>query len=347
MPKKLLNPYKMHRHWERRAHAWQHFFTQIFNGSRTPHRRDYSWAGRTANPYTEAIQRKRWWQITIIMVAILISIGLLLWHPVFTITHITVTGTARVIPSDIEQASLGIITRHRMLVLPGTNYFLVNLPELESILTQKFPLASARATKKFPSGIAIIVTEKKPALIYDNGREYSYVDDSGQVIQVMRTVSEEEWHATVKRPNASSTLVIAAATTNTTTSTLEVISRWHEPAAGLIRSALGPYPIIYDTRTIETKPGAAVLTETMVQGIKKWQTYLSATSSPGFVFLTIENELDSVTIKTRDGWGIKARLLASIEEQINNVSLVLKDPRTNRRQLRYIDVRYAGRVYWQ
>jgi hypothetical protein len=52
-------------------------------------------------------------------------------------------------------------------------------------------------------------------------------------------------------------------------------------------------------------------------------------------------------IKTREGWEIKADLGESISEQFVNLQYILKEVGNARGSLKYIDLRYQDRVYWQ
>lgn len=327
-----FNPYKAQRHLDRRSKAWHRtlaWFHELLPGGPRP--------GRYANPLHQ--QTKKRWPLPAFVITLLTLGGVLVWHPFFTVHLVGVTGVTRVPASEVSEVAQGIMDRTRWLLLPGTNYFLIDTTEIANILTQRFPFYSVTLVKKFPSQLDIQVVEKDPVLIFDNGQEYSYIDPSGQVIKVLERVGDSEWQFKT---------TTAATTTPGVTTTLEIINRWHEPAAKRIATTYGLYPILYQIGGPTTTPNSQAVSLEMVTNVRAWQERLdNSLGQPGALFFQQDNERGEGSIRTRAGWYLKVRLLDDVEVQAQRLELVLRTLETQKVKPNYIDVRFEGKVFWQ
>ena len=329
-----FNPYKAKRHLDRRSKSWQRtgaWFRNLLPSGPKP--------GRYTNPLHNN-QTKKKWALPVFFILVITIFGLLLWHPFFTVHLVGVTGTTRVAATEVSEVAQGIMDRTRWLVLPGTNYFLIDKTEIANILTQRFPFYRVTIVKKFPSQLDIQVQEKEPVLIFDNGREYSYVDPSGQVIKVLEKVGDSEWRFKTA-PVPTSTLTEA-------TTTLQILDQWHEPAAKRIVTTYGFYPILYQVNGVTTTPNTQALSLELVTNVLAWQKRLdNSLGEPGALFFEQANERGEGSIRTRAGWTLKVRLLESPEVQAERLELVLRTLNAQKTKANYIDVRFPGKVFWQ
>ncbi len=329
-----FNPYKAQRQLDRRSRAWHQttaWFRNLLPSGPQP--------GRYANPLHQ--QTKKRWPLPTLIVMLFTLGGVLVWHPFFTVHLVGVTGATRVPASEVSEVAQGIMDRTRWLVLPGTNYFLINTNEIANILTQRFPFYRVELVKRFPSQLDIRVVEKDPVLIFDNGLEYSYVDPSGQVIKVLERVGDNEWQFKTAVPTH-------ATTTPGVTSTLEIVSRWHEPAAKRIATTYGLYPILYQVGGTTTSPNSQAVSFEMVTNVRAWQERLdNSLGQPGALFFVQDNERGEGSIRTRAGWSLKVRLLDDVEVQAQRLELVLRTLDNQKVKPNYIDVRFEGKVFWQ
>lgn len=330
-----FNPYKAQRQLDRRSRAWHRtaaWFRTLLPSGPQP--------GRYANPLHR--QAKKRWPLPVFILILLTVGGILVWHPFFTVHLVGVTGVTRVPASEVSEAAQGIMDRTRWLILPGSNYFLIDTTEIANILTQRFPFYSVKLVKRFPSQLDIQVAEKEPVLIFDNGQEYSYIDPSGQVIKVLERVGDNEWQFKTTAPAA------AATSTPNATTTLEIVSRWHEPAAKRIATTYGLYPILYQVGGATTTPNSQAVSFEMVTNVLAWQKRLdNSLGQPGALFFVQDNERGEGSIRTRAGWYIKVRLLDDVETQVSRLELVLRTLESQKVKPNYIDVRFEGKVFWQ
>lgn len=328
-----FNPYKAQRHLDRRSRAWQR--TTAWFRELLPQRGPLP--GRYTNPLHQ--QTKKKWPLPVFVIIILTLAGVLVWHPFFTVRLVGVTGVTRVPASEVSEVAQGIMDRTRWLVLPGTNFFLIDTTEIANILTQRFPFYSVQLVKRFPSQLDIQAVEKDPVLIFDNGKEYSYIDPSGQVIKVLERVGDSEWQFKTAAP---------ATTTPGATSTLEIVNRWHEPAAKRIGTTYGLYPILYQVDGPTTTPNSQPISLEMVTNVRAWQERLdNSLVQPGALFFQQDNQRGEGSIRTRAGWYLKVRLLDDVEIQAQRLELVLRTLEAQKIKPNYIDVRFEGKVFWQ
>lgn len=328
-----FNPYKAQRQLDRRSKSWQHtgaWFKQLIRPQTT--------GGRYHNPLHHNQAPKKW-PMPVLFTTIGVLIGILFWHPFFTIRLVSVTGTTRVASPEVAAAAEGIMDRTRWFILPGNNFFLVNTTEIANILTQRFPFYRVSLKKQFPNQLHIEAQEKEPVLIFDNGREYSYVDPSGQVIKVLEKVGESEWHFTT---------AVAPTSTPGATSTLVIVNQWHEPAAKRIVGSHGFYPILYHVAGPTTTPNSQAVTLELVTNVLTWQERLdNGLGEPGALYFQQDNDRGEGSIRTRAGWSVKVRLLEDPNVQIERLELALRTIKNQNVKFNYVDVRFAGKVFWQ
>lgn len=328
-----FNPYKVQRQLDRRSRAWNQTTAWFRNFLSTGPR-----PGRYSNPLHQHTKKR--WPLPVLCITLLTLGGVLVWHPFFSVHLVSVTGATRVPATEVSEAAQGIMDRTRWLVLPGTNYFLIDTTEIADILTQRFPFYSVKLVKQFPSQLDIQVMEKNPVLIFDNGQEYSYIDPSGQVIKVLEKVGDSEWKF--------KTGAVAATSTPGATTTLEIINRWHEPAAKRIATTYGLYPILYQVGGATTTPNSQAVTFEIVTNVRAWQERLdNSLGQPGALFFVQDNERGEGSIRTRAGWILKVRLLDDVEIQAQRLELVLRTLEAQKIKPNYIDVRFEGKVFWQ
>lgn len=55
-------------------------------------------------------------------------------------------------------------------------------------MKQKYPIQKITTQKVFPNKLKIDIEEKISKVIYDNRKTYSYLDESGKVVEILRQV---------------------------------------------------------------------------------------------------------------------------------------------------------------
>lgn len=298
----------------------------------------YRYGEHTKAPVENKQRSWKWYaKITVICATFLGTLGLLFLHPFFQIYTLQIQGLQRIKEGDIRDTVNGILSYKRFLIFPQNNFFVLDIDDLHNILEQKFGLQKLTISKSFPHSLHIIVEEKLSSIMYDNGEQYSIIDSNGKVSEILRIIDDSEWRVIKKR-------VTSTSEGGTEVSTEQIVSRFHTPNYKKITSEVGDYPLVYDSRNKKLGKGEQVLNENTVQEIIEWYEALKKTDIP-FTYFYLEQEVGDVTIKTTEGWNIKAKLDKNIQEQFQTLEYILKQ-KVKRPDIQYIDVRFSGRAFW-
>lgn len=337
-----LNRYKIKRKWGRRLHNMRSTVRSLSSvGLAESRKRDFAWGGRNFNPHvTGALYNWRLRvKIVVLSLCTLLAFSILLFHPVFAITLVDITGLQRIQTTDMTDAVKGIANRRRWFMFQGENFFIIDIQEIRDIIKARFPIQSIIVRKSFPNKLSVVVEEKISTVIYDNGKQYSYLDLGGRVVEKLRLVSDYEWKEITEIVSSTNELGEEIAEK-------KIIERNHKPDIKLVVSELGDYPVVYDQREKEGEINEQVLPEELLLGVIEWFNHLTRRTDIPLNYFIVENELGDVIIKTKEGWEIKARLKGNIERQFVDLTSILND-QVKRPNFNYIDLRYEGRVYWQ
>lgn len=338
MSKNLLNYYRYRRKFGRKIEQVRH---DLSAGDSSGVHRDFARKDRQKNPFLQ-VEPVSIWKRRIafgtILVCFLSIIGLVLYHPFFFISHISINGIARIEEEEMRKAILGTIDYKKFFIIPGKSFFVVNVEEIKDVLKSRFPLTTVEVRKTFPHYISAEVHEKISTIIYDNGKQYSYLGLDGKIVEVLRTVGNDEWKHETR-------MVSTTIATGTIEMKEEIVSSTHIIHSERIKKELGNYPIVYDTRAIEGTVNSPMLSQETVEGIVTWFQFISSYTDIPFGYIVIDNELGEALLYTQQGWYIHLRL-TNIEEQFEALKLVL-GKQVERGTLDYIDLRYKGKVYWQ
>jgi len=336
--RKLFNPYKQKRRWGRGVKRASKFVS-----SRNQIKaKDASWRRRKTNPFHRNREEVNWGKRVKVIILVLALMGMVIFaifHPFFHIKNQNITGLQRINETEFRDAVFGIIDYKKLFILPGKDYFMVNVEELEDIIKDRFPIESIIIKKAFPDTLDIQIEEKISTIIYDNGEKYNYLGLEGKIVEVLRKVGEDEWQEITKTVTSTNELGEDIQET-------KVIERIHRPALNDIIKELGDYPLVYDKRGFTREINTGVLQPKTVQGIITWFNLVNKRTDIPFGYIIIDNELGDAVIKTREGWGILVQLQTDVETQFEELQYLLKN-KINRPHLNYIDLRFPGRVYWR
>ncbi len=339
MRKKLFNHHRFTKKWKRHLDGSHPVLLRSHEEARST--KDFAWHRPKTNPYYQGrVDWRKRAQIFVCLASCVIAGGLAVYHPFFHIRDISIKGAERLNSQDISNAVTGMMEYRKAFILPANSYFLVDVHEITDILTTRFPLSSVTVSKQFPHGLTVELKEKISTVIYDNGKEYSYLGLDGNIVEIVRKVGEDEW----------------VYTTKTVTSTYEHGKEFseqkkesgvHTPPLKAIRAELGDYPLVYDLIGKEGKINDDVLRPEFVAGVITWFDSLRTNTDIPFGYIIMEDGLGNALIKTQEHWDIKIKLGNDVPEQMEQLQTALKSTDINRKQLQYIDLRYPGRVYWQ
>lgn len=338
---RIVNWYKLRRRLKRGVRHTSDF---VFS-NRSYYREDFAWHAAKQNPHrtspTGQHTKTRVKALFIVLAASIVSsVAVGIYHPFFRIKQVDAAGLQRINNQELEEAIIGMINYKRLLVLPGNSYFLVDVEEIKNIIKDRFPVENILVKKSFPASLSVQVEEKISTIIYDNGKEYSYLDGDGNVVEIIRQIGDDEW---IKK-------------TQVTTSTNEIgevieeskiLEANHTPDARRISTEIGDYPILYDKRGRAIALNTPAINKELAQGIISWFNLINKKTDVSFGYVIIEDERGEGEIATNGGGNLKVRLTDSIELQFVELQHLLAKEKINLKNINYIDLRFLGKVYWQ
>jgi len=338
--KQKINKYKVKRLLKRRVYSLRDSVGSAFLSAPRRRHHDFSWRGKRANPHVTRRRPVDWKlriKVTTITGASIATVGLLFFHPRFQIQDVQVHGLVRIPEHEVLETARAAMQGRAGFIVPRSNYFLFNTSELAAILKEKFPLEHISVQKKFPYALTVAIEEKISNIIYDNSEKYGYIDLSGNVVEIKRNVLESEWKVETK------------AVTSTNELGEEVVSqeetaRYHTPDTKAVTRELGILPILYDTRRRSMEINTTVVDKETSEAVVEWFNYLTKHSDLPIAYFEIGEGKD-LLIHTHEGWHIKTRE-GGVEKQYMELTALLKE-KVERPHLSYVDLRFAGRIYWK
>ena len=341
MRRNIFNRHKYKRKWGRGFKKASNFLMNS-DSDNFRKRKDFAWHGSKRNPMQidgDNTDWKKRIEVTILVISLFLMICLGLYSNFFKIKEVKLSGLQRIERSEITNAVFGIIDYNKLFIFPGKNYFLVNVEEIKDIMKQRFALESIIVKKTFPNTLEIILEEKISTVIYDNGKEYSYLDTDGKIVEIIRKVGDEEWNKKIEI--VTSTNELGEEITEE-----KVLAQTHHPNITAIIKEMGDYPIFYDTRDQKVEVNSKVISTDMVTGAIEWFNLINKNTDIPFGYIEINNGIGGAIIKIREGWELLIKLDNTVEAQFEELEYILKQ-KVNHQNLNYIDLRFPGKVYWQ
>ncbi|HQL52502.1 MAG TPA: FtsQ-type POTRA domain-containing protein [Candidatus Magasanikbacteria bacterium] len=337
--KKFFNRYKLKRKLGRQIQSASKF---VFSYNQINKHKDYDWRKPKSNPFkkTTEINWKKRIEIFLLIFTILATFITIIYSSFFKIKNIEISGLKRINNQELIENITNITNYKSFLIIPKNNYFTIDLNEIIFILKQKYPIQNITIQKIFPDKIKVEVEEKISKIIYNDGRIYTYLDETGKVIEILRYVGEDEWLITKKSVTSTNELGEEIITE-------KEVARKPKISINKITQEMGDYPIIYrQNNGDDLKINDLVLDQNKISGIIQWFNLLEKRTDINFTYFFIENDFGEGIIKTSDGWEIKVKITTDIINQFNELEYLLKN-KIDKNNLSYIDLRYSGRVYWK
>lgn len=280
-------------------------------------------------------------EIAIGITALVGAAGLLLFHSFFTIKSIQITGIERIDEQELRQAVDGIMSTPTLFLIPGNNYFLLDIHEMRDILQERFPIEHIKVEKRFPKTLSFELQERISTIIYDNGMQYSFAALNGHIVEPIRQVGEDEWVREIKLTTSTNEF-------GEEIQKEEIISESHTPQVRTLRQDIGDYPIVYDARGRAADINAPVLDASYVEIIIEWYHFLNNQTDIPLSYFLIEEGRGDITIVTHEGWRLHTRPEAmALQRQFHSLMELFEGGEIERNQVSYIDIRYPDRVFWQ
>ena len=308
---------------------------------------EVSWRASTYKKSKAPVRKLRLALITL-PILFVIWVGFLLYSPYFHITKVNYFGLRVTKAEELKDIVEGKLLKGGS-ILPKNDYFIVNEASIAKELEKAFSLKKVTVTKTFPDTLEIVIEEKISSIIYDNGKKYFLLDESGTVQRFLKDVdSKENELQTPSAPvgvtaNTTTAALLATLLAGTTTTVQTPENNFiHTPNYATIRREYGGYPLIYNN----TKPDIQVeqtnvLTAKKIKGIIDMYSAVENSGLARIRYMEIGDPAAGVIIHSNQPWEIYFEANDDIEAQYNHIKLILKDTKPKER----IDVRYGDRVF--
>jgi len=304
------------------------------------HRHDLAATTIRHNPLAQtAPAAKRFLQkiIRLLLIIILVfSAYSLASHPALQITNIKITGTKAISQDDISQTITSVLKDKIFGVFPSKHYLFVPLKEIQSVVTERFPVDNVSVQKMFPGSLVITIEEQVSSIIYDNTAQYFLVDRQGKIMEPIRNVAPYEWHEQTKeRPSTTEDIAYEDL----------LHASIHVPDVASFYGDFEGLPIIVDgrpTTLVEDVSGGNIHRE-IVSSTLHWQRMFER-HNLSFAYLEITDpRAEQAVIYGKEGRIYLVSFSHESTPQLAKIHTVLEDHPNAMR----IDVRFPARVYWE
>lgn len=274
--------------------------------SRKKLKKDYQ-AKDLKNPFfrqkkTKNSKNFRYWPFLLIP----LILGVIAWFfwaaPWWNLKIIDIQGATRVSRSELENIARSREDNVRYILFKERNIFLFKDKELSEEIMEKYNFAQLEIKKSLPNKLAIKISERPYAFIFQEGSNYNYASNDGYIIKEVE-VSEEDKGKYLILENKSQVVSIGAKNKlNLKQDYLDFVF--------LVNNKLAEYPDMVAERFI------------------------------------IDQELNSLTVKFKDGPAALFNVKNDAGEQVADLALVKKEKiRDNFNTTNYIDLRYGNRIF--
>jgi len=308
--------------------------------------KDFAWRGRKRNPI-QKVQPQGKATRTKIYIVLLFScivgmLGLFIYQPFFHISNVDVEGIESITQQEIEQTVYGAMDYHRWFLFPVKSFVFVNTVEIADILNERFPLNTVTVQKQFPNTLHIQLEERLSTVLYDNGDAYHFMGLTGKIVEPIRKASYAEWRSETAMVTSTNEL-------GEEISEIKEIARYHTPDITALEHDIGVYPLIVDTghgNTGTLEVNTEVMQESYIAQILDWYNALQNTLDMEPVYVDMSSPYRTI-LYIKNGPSIYITLPEGESgPQIERLRTALKEiPSLD--AISYIDVRYAGKIYWQ
>lgn len=238
--------------------------------------------------------------------------------PFFQIKNINVYGTELINKSEVENLIREQTSKKRYLFFTQSNILFFNKFEVKKILAKNYYFQELKVVKKYFNSIEINIKEESTALILVTDNKKFNLNKFGKVIMEYKSdqsdVSLKQGQAEIIRPLITSSQI----------------------------------PIIFDKSNSQVFVGQQSLPKETVDFLLNINDELKNQIDFNIAQYTIENsKLDEITAITNEGWEIRFKTTDSVKSQSVLLSLVLKEKISDRKNLKYIDLRFGNKINYQ
>jgi hypothetical protein len=288
------------------------------NHFRNTQRRQYR-SGAYTNPYFRRNEKSFLIaSVPIIVGAVVVTfvVGILLLHPGFRITNVSVNGLDKFDESLFEQTIRDTLSSRVVFIFGRSSRFLFSSEDLKENLEKHFVFESIDVRLQGRE-VTINIIEKQSQILWKSGENLLLVDVSGIII---RELSKEE---------------------------RDLLARERGDTESKDAKTLRELPVFVDRNKIEVHVGDSIFTPDEVEAIFRFHAHLLV---QGIVFT--ETHVDRLAgkwmgVRTQDGFDILFDATADIDAQARNLQTLFREQIEDPKKLEYIDLRFGDHVYFQ
>lgn len=258
--------------------------------------------------------RAKWKRRLSIGLIILVITGgsyFLLYSDYFKIQKIILKGEEKITTQEIESLVNQISNQKRFLIFSQKNIFLFNKNQFKRIISEKYNLQELKILKKLPSKLEIEIKERLPFLVLAQEENLWLLGDKGQILEKI-------------------------------------------PGEKIIKNSL---PLVSVSTTpnnltnLALSPGQKIFSKERVYFITEiFRKLPSKVENLKIISFKIPDLKESkIIVKTQEEWEIYLDENFTAEEQLNNLYLILREKikKEERKNLKYIDLRFGEKIYYK
>jgi len=237
-------------------------------------------------------------------------IGVFLFHPYFLIKSISVKGNQTIPTEDILNRVNQVVSKKRLGLLDGNNIFFINTNQIKKDLEEKFIFKNLKVSTNFPQGLEIEVQEKEAQMVLFTGLGSSTSTFSYFLLDETGKIIRQSNEAEVKTINFPKVLI--------------------------------------EKNDTELKLNEQILVPANYEFIKFLEDQVNNKNNVFINYYILANRTDkTLNILTGEGWKIIVDRQNDWKKQIQVLDTILKEKIKDRKNLKYIDVRFENRSYFQ
>lgn len=254
------------------------------------------------------------WRGKLIVILLVILSGgaiyFIFYSPYFSIRQIEISGLQKIDSSELRGIVDNQIASHRFLIFSQNNIFVFDEKSTEKEINERYALNYLKIEKRLPDSVNISVEEKMPALIWKTAEKIYLVGGDGVVI---REIQEEE---------------VSGYQTN-------------QPGANMA--------LVFDESNETTAIKEQIINRKKAEAVVNLQSNLGRITGLQIINFAMVNREDTmIKCLTGEGWQIYFSPADDLNEQIQKLSVFLKEKnQEERRGLQYVDLRFEDRVYYK
>lgn len=295
---------------------------------------------------------------------ILLSFGLvylIFFSEIFQIRFISVTGTVKVPAQTIEGYVKKELSGLRFGFLPESNYFFLDEKSARNKVREKIQatigLEEYSLHKRFPRTVAVVLKETIPSLTWKTGSNFYYLDKNGIVAL---SVPEKEVDKNFPLIEDQNNLLLSPQDQTVTSEWLAAIPQIKENLAKInlpMNHFLAPIVRCYDPalplpeEEIILNSNANINTNANKNINYNLNANINENTNASLPVCQLKEELQKlkqINVLTTEGYQIYLATDQDIASQIENLNLVLTSKLKGKSAaLKYIDLRFENRIYYQ